>query len=114
MDEHIPVLLNEAVDALNVKANGCYVDCTFGFGGHSLEILKRGGQVLGLDVEEAGFIEAQSSKIQVPIRDLTFRKANFVELGEVLLEIGWGSVNGVLLDLGTSSWELEKSGRGFS
>jgi len=109
---HRPVLSREAIEALGVKAGGRYVDCTFGFGGHTAEILRRGGQVLGLDVEEKGYEEFV--RRQKTEGGLIFRRENFSKLDEVLKEVGWEKVDGVLYDLGTSSWELEGSGRGFT
>jgi len=113
---HVPVLAKEAIRALNVKAGGRYVDCTFGFGGHSQRILEQGGLVLALDVEEKGYKEfvkklgARSGKLD----KLVFRKENFAKLGQVLKEVGWEGVDGILYDLGMSSWQIDNSGRGFS
>lgn len=124
MDKHTPVLLGEAVAALNVKAGGRYVDCTLGFGGHAREILNRGGRVLALDVDERGFNEVRKQITDNREQNaddggrktdnLIFRKENFGKLGQVLEEVGWGKVDGVLYDLGMSSWQIDNSGRGFS
>lgn len=112
---HVPVLAKEALEALKVKAGGRYVDCTFGFGGHSREILNVGGKVLGLDVETKGFEEFQITNNKEQITsNLIFRRENFSKLREVLEDVGWEKVDGVLYDLGTSNWELDGSGRGFS
>ncbi|MFH1896128.1 MAG: 16S rRNA (cytosine(1402)-N(4))-methyltransferase RsmH [bacterium] len=123
---HIPVLLREVIDYLDVKKGGRYIDCTFGFGGHSFEILKRGGKVLGLDsdkesLEVAGEFKVQTclparqgSKFKDNVGGLTLENANFSRLEEVARKQGFTEVNGILYDLGLSSWQLSHSGRGFS
>jgi len=110
---HRTVLLQEAVDALAVKANGVYVDCTFGRGGHSKAILSRlgaEGRLLALD-RDADAIAAAAT-----ITDARFTAAHarFSQLAEVLAAHDIGSVDGILLDLGVSSPQLEDAARGFS
>jgi len=130
---HVPVLLNEAISALNVSVGKKYVDCTFGFGGHSLEILRLGGQVMGLDVDDTGYRELtcglknkNSEKLDVgslklekeigsrKLENLRFVRENFRNLDHVLDSLGWDKVDGVLYDLGMSSYQIEESGKGFS
>lgn len=103
--EHVPVLLKEAADGLAVKKGGRYVDGTFGRGGHAREIVRRGGEVLGIDRDEAAVAAAG---------DLRVVKGNHGEIERIVHENGWDEVDGVLLDLGVSSPQLDEAGRGFS
>ena len=110
---HVSVLLTEAVDALAVKPEGIYVDGTFGRGGHSREILARlgpGGRLLALDRDLAAI--AAGREIHDP--RLILVHAWFGDLARVLDESGIGFVDGVLLDLGVSSPQLNEGSRGFS
>jgi len=107
------VLLQEAVDALAVKANGVYVDCTFGRGGHSTEILKRmsaEGRLLALDRDPVAVTAAQ----QIDDARFTIVHASFAHLSQVLSAHHIEQVDGVLMDLGMSSPQLEDAARGFS
>ena len=103
--EHVPVLLKEAVDRLAVKKSGRYVDGTFGRGGHSREIVRRGGEVLGIDRDDAAVAAAGGLRVV---------KGNHGEIERIAHENGWNEVDGVLLDLGVSSPQLDEAGRGFS
>ena len=102
---HLPVLLKEAVDGLAVRKGGRYVDGTFGRGGHSREIVRRGGEVLGIDRDESAVAAAG---------ELEVVKGNHGDLERIVHEHGWKEVDGVLLDLGVSSPQLDEAGRGFS
>ena len=103
--EHVPVLLKETVDALAIRKGGRYVDGTFGRGGHAREILRRGGEVLGIDRDEEAVAAAGGMKVV---------KGNHGEIERIVHENGWKEVDGVLLDLGVSSPQLDDAGRGFS
>ena len=106
-------MLVEAIDALNVKSDGVYVDCTFGRGGHSRAILQRlggRGRLIALDRD----LEAVRAAADVDDARFAIRHASFARIGEVLRELGVGEVDGVLLDLGMSSPQLEDAARGFS
>ena len=103
--EHVPVLLKETVDGLAVKKGGRYVDGTFGRGGHSREIVRRGGEVLGIDRDDAAVAAAGGLKVV---------KGNHGEIERIAHESGWECVDGVLLDLGVSSPQLDEDRRGFS
>lgn len=110
---HITVLLQEAVDALNVKSGGIYVDGTFGRGGHSRLILSKldqSGQLIALDRDEAAIASAQQ------IKDKHFRVSHhhFSQMSLVLKEAGIAKVDGILLDLGISSPQIDEAERGFS
>ncbi len=112
---HIPVLLKETLEALAVKVGGRYVDGTLGRAGHTVEILARGGSVLGIDRDEQALAEVklkvESGKLNGV---LTLVKGNHGELEKIARENGWESVDGILLDLGVSSPQLDEAGRGFS
>ncbi len=110
---HSTVLLNEAVDALQIKPDGIYVDGTFGRGGHSrliLEKLGAQGRLIALDKDPMAIAEARG------ISDARFQivHCGFERLSEVLVELGIDKVDGVLLDLGVSSPQLDDAQRGFS
>ena len=110
MESHVPVLLEESMAALAVKAGGRYVDGTFGRGGHSREIARRGGTVLGIDRDDA----AVESAAMVGEAGVKVAKGNHGDLRRIANENGWNEVDGVLLDLGVSSPQLDDAGRGFS
>lgn len=110
---HATVLLNEAVEALEIKPDGVYVDGTFGRGGHSRLILQKLGEsgcLIALDKDPMAIEEGRT------IADARFRMVyrGFAQLGEVLRELGVDKVDGVLLDLGVSSPQLDDETRGFS
>ena len=110
---HIPVLLNETIEALNIKPDGIYVDCTTGFAGHSSEIAKRltTGRLIGFD-RDPDAIKAAEEKLKDYPHTLINRK--FSTFDESLDEIGVDKVDGVLMDLGVSSYQLDTAERGFS
>jgi 16S rRNA (cytosine1402-N4)-methyltransferase len=112
-DFHAPVLLNEAVDALNVREDGTYVDCTFGRGGHSRLILARlgpDGRLVALDRDP------EAVRAAAAIQDHRFRIVHgpFGRLSELLSTLGIARVDGILLDLGISSPQIDEASRGFS
>ena len=110
---HKTVLLREAVSALNIKTDGIYVDGTFGRGGHSREVLSRlgrNGRVIALDRDP----QAVAAAAQLRDARLTVRRARFSALTAVLRELAVERVDGVLLDLGVSSPQLDQAQRGFS
>jgi 16S rRNA (cytosine1402-N4)-methyltransferase len=110
---HVPVLLEPAVDALAVRAEGTYVDATFGRGGHARAILARlgpHGRLLALDRDP----EAERAAGEVGDPRFTFRRAWFSESGAVLDALGIERVDGALLDLGISSPQIDDPARGFS
>lgn len=110
---HLPVLLNEAVDALAIKTDGVYVDGTFGYGGHSRLILSKlgkKGRLIAFDKDLAAI------KVAATIEDERFsiRHSSYVKIRDELLALKVERVDGVLLDLGVSSSQLDESARGFS
>jgi 16S rRNA (cytosine1402-N4)-methyltransferase len=113
---HIPVLLREAIDLLAPKAGGVYVDGTLGAGGHATEILKRSepdGILIGLD-QDAEAVERSRTTLAPFGGRAAVRQANYRDLPEVLSGLGYGPVDGVLLDLGVSWFHLKSPVRGFS
>lgn len=108
---HKPVLLNEVIKYLEPKPNENFVDCTVGEAGHSLVILEKikpGGKILGIDADI-------NSLQRIELRErLILVQGNFKNLKEIAQKNNFGQVNGILFDLGLSSWQIEESGRGFS
>ena len=112
---HISVLLHECIEALNIDPNGIYVDCTLGGGGHSLEIVKRleGGKLICID-QDICAIEAAGERLKDYKDKIIFVKNNFSNFAGILSELGIEKVDGALLDLGVSSYQLDTPERGFS
>ncbi len=113
---HVSVLLHEAVDELQVKPSGIYVDGTLGGGGHSYEICKRldsDGRLIGID-QDAEALEAAKKRLGEFKDRITLVKSNYERTGEVLKEQGIEKVDGIILDLGVSSYQLDNAERGFS
>lgn len=113
---HKPVMLAETIAALNVRSSGLYVDGTLGRAGHTREILALGGKVLGIDRDDQALEEVAKVAGDEPelFRDLTVAKGRHSELKRLANEKGWSKVDGILLDLGVSSPQLDEAGRGFS
>lgn len=107
---HKSVLKTEAIDFLNVKIGGIYLDATVGGGGHTEEIIRRGGIVIGLDRDPEA-IEYVKSK---DLKKLTLVNVNFSHIKKVLEDLAVEKVDGILFDLGVSSHQLDKGERGFS
>ena len=110
---HISVLLNETIDSLNIKPNGIYVDGTAGGAGHSREIAKRleTGRLIALDRDPDAVLVATE---RLKGLNATIVNCNFSEMREALSELGIYKVDGILLDLGVSSYQLDNGERGFS
>lgn len=111
---HKSVLLDESIEGLNIKTDGIYVDATLGGGGHTLEILKRAtnGKVIGIDQDDYA-IERAKDKLKefnnfIPVKN------NFSNIKEVLSELDIEKVDGIIFDLGVSSFQLDIPERGFS
>ena len=107
---HISVLKEEAIAALAVRPGGRYIDGTLGRAGHAREILARGGAVLGIDRDDAALAAVGA----LGLDGLTVAKGNHGDLAQIAREHGWSEVDGVLLDLGVSSPQLDEADRGFS
>lgn len=116
MFQHITVLLNEAVEGLNVKPNGIYVDCTLGGGGHSQRIaakLSSDGILIGLDQDGMALTAARSRLVDGQAT-IHLVKSNFLHIRKVLMDLGVHQADGILFDLGVSSPQLDEAERGFS
>ncbi|MBI2857928.1 MAG: 16S rRNA (cytosine(1402)-N(4))-methyltransferase RsmH [Chloroflexi bacterium] len=116
MPVHIPVLLNETLEALAVRPGGRYIDCTVGGGGHAVTILERslpGGRLLGIDADPEAMKAAQV-RLAAYRNSVTLVNDNFVNLQAIAYRHDFVSAHGILFDLGLSSLQLEHEGRGFS
>ncbi len=116
---HYSVLLQEVIAFLKVKKDGKYIDGTLGGGGHTFAILERGGDVLGLDVDNDAleFVEEEIKNQKIKIKDqgtLQLERGNFREIDKIARENGFERVDGILLDVGVSSHQLDIAERGFS
>ncbi len=111
---HIPVLLNEVLDALKVKAGGIYLDGTLGGGGHSSAIMKAGGRLIATDRDDEAIAESKKRFQSEGLTDYTIVKSNFKKAKKVLDELGIDEIDGALLDLGISSHQIDEPTRGFS
>ena len=110
---HVSVLLDESIQALQIKQGGLYVDGTLGGGGHSSEILRRGGRLIGIDQDEAA-IEAAGQRLSPYAGQFQLVRDNFRNLNEILSRLGVDRADGFLFDLGVSSPQLDDASRGFS
>lgn len=112
---HYSVLLNETIEALRVKPNGIYVDGTLGGGGHAWHVCKRleGGHFYGIDQDEAA-IRAASERLKEFGEKVTILRDNYCNARSLLEELGVPKVDGIVLDLGVSSYQLDTEERGFS
>jgi len=113
--EHIPVLLRESIDGLNIKPDGIYIDGTLGRAGHTIEILKRlaGGRLLAIDRDEDAIDEARVLLSDYKDR-FTLIHGNFKDIAKIMDEEGVEKVDGMLFDFGVSSPQLDNAARGFS
>ncbi len=114
--EHRSVLLEETIGSLNIKADGIYVDGTLGGAGHAFEVLRRlgdGGRLIGID-QDGDAIEAALRRLEAFGERATIVRSNYENIGQVLTELGIEKVDGIYLDLGVSSYQLDTAGRGFT
>ena len=112
---HRPVLLDECLEALNIRPDGIYIDGTLGRAGHSLEIARRltTGRLISIDRDETA-IEAAKERLKDYMDRVTLVHSNFDRVGEILEELNISGVDGMLFDLGVSSPQLDEAQRGFS
>lgn len=110
---HKSVLLSESVEALNVKPDGIYVDCTAGGGGHSAKILDKlsGGMLIAIDKDEEAL---KVCRQRLTKGNVKFVHSDFKALSQILNDLGIESVDGILADLGVSSYQIDNPERGFS
>lgn len=112
---HISVMLNETIENLEIKKDGIYVDCTLGGGGHSLEILKllsKEGKLIGIDQDNEA-LNAAKERLK-DFDNVIYVHDNFYEIDRILNDLSLGKVDGILMDLGVSSYQLDNPERGFS
>lgn len=115
-EKHIPVLLNEVIDGLDIKKEGIYLDLTLGRAGHSSEILSRlssKGLLIGVDQDQEA-IDESKERLQKVGSNFKIVKSNFVEIENILKSLDIKAVDGILMDLGVSSPQFDESDRGFS
>lgn len=123
-DYHIPVMLQETVSFLRVRPGKWYVDCNLGGGGHTEGILRSGGKVIGIDLDQEAIrevakkyqlqLEEKEQRLQAFSENLIICQENFTNLKQVITRFSLNGIYGVLFDLGVSSHQLEEAGRGFS
>ena len=115
MEEHIPVLLNEVIEGLNIQPSGIYLDLTVGRGGHSSEILARltSGRLIAVDQDEEAIV-ASRARLEKIGSNFQIVRSNFSALDEILNSLGIEAVDGILMDLGVSSPQFDQGERGFS
>ena len=114
--EHVSVLLHETVDGLNVKPDGIYVDATLGGGGHAYEVctkLGEQGRLIGID-QDADAIKAAGKRLEGFGEKVTIIRSNYCDMKPLLHEIGIDKVDGITVDLGVSSYQLDNAERGFT
>ncbi len=114
--KHVSVLLQETVDALAIRPDGIYVDGTLGGGGHAQAVLERlteGGRLIGIDQDEAA-IKAAGERLSRFGDQVTIVRSNYREMPQVLQSLGIAEVDGIVLDLGVSSYQLDTADRGFT
>ncbi len=113
---HKSVLLNETIDGLNIKPDGIYVDGTLGGGGHAYEVCRRlgdKGSIIGID-QDAAAIEAAGIRLKDFGEKVTIVRSNYCDMKSQLHKLGIDKVDGIVLDLGVSSYQLDTAERGFS
>ena len=113
--KHVSVLLNECIEALDIKENGIYVDCTLGGAGHSFHILKnlsKDGLLIGID-QDKDALSAAKERLE-NFENVKYVHNNFYNIDTILNELGIEKVDGILADLGVSSYQLDEASRGFS
>jgi 16S rRNA (cytosine1402-N4)-methyltransferase len=116
--QHLPIMVEEILQVLDLRAGQRCVDCTLGYGGHARELLaavQPGGSLLGLDQDPVEILRTEERLLGLELPGLLVRRVNFAGLLHALAEVGWGDgVDGILADLGVSSMQIDNPERGFS
>lgn len=113
--KHKPIMLNEVLSGLNIMPDGIYIDCTIGGAGHSIEIVKRlneRGKLIGIDKDQDALDVCKDRLKQY--KNVVLVKDDFKDIENILLKLGINGIDGVLIDLGVSSYQLDNPDRGFS
>jgi 16S rRNA (cytosine1402-N4)-methyltransferase len=113
--KHVSIMLNECMEGLNIKQEGIYIDCTMGGAGHSSAILERlssRGMLIGIDQDKEA-LEAASKRLQ-KFNNVKYVHNNFYNIDDILKELEISQIDGILMDLGVSSYQLDNAERGFS
>ncbi|MFL2988740.1 MAG: 16S rRNA (cytosine(1402)-N(4))-methyltransferase RsmH [Candidatus Neomarinimicrobiota bacterium] len=116
-DYHKSVLLNETIENLIMNKNGIYIDGTIGFAGHSkyiLHNLSKNGKLIGIDLDSYALKYSKSNLSKFPKQSYSLYKGNFSEIPDILKNIGITKVDGIVVDLGISSYQIDSGHRGFS
>lgn len=114
--KHIPIMLTQVIEGLDIKPDGIYADGTLGGGGHSYEVARRltaGGRLIGIDQDEAA-IKAAGERLSEFNDRVTIVRSNYAQMVSILKSLGIEKADGILLDLGVSSYQLDTAERGFS
>ena len=114
--EHKSVLLEETIDSLDIKPDGIYVDGTLGGGGHASQVCRRlgdGGRLIGIDQDQDA-IEAASERLSEFGGKVTIVRENYQKIKQILHDLGIEKADGIYLDLGVSSYQLDTAKRGFT
>lgn len=113
--KHEPVLLNETLKGLNIHPDGVYVDGTLGGGGHSFRILQslKNGRLIGIDQDQAA-LDVSAGRLEKFGSRVTLVKSNYVNIRQILQGLGIDKVDGILLDIGVSSYQIDNPERGFT
>jgi len=112
-DYHEPVMVREVIKALHLKKGGLYIDATVGTGGHALEIVKKGGRVLGIDMDPM-MLEIAKMRLEKAGRPFKLVSGNFKDIDEIVKKEKVDEVDGILIDLGVSNVHFDTKERGFS
>ena len=117
MEVHKPVLLNEIVDNIVMNEEGIYIDGTLGFAGHSSEIvsrLKKNGKLIGIDLDPYALEYSNKRLSKFPKKSYSLYKGNFSDFPQIIQKIGITEIDGLIVDLGISSYQIDSKHRGFS
>lgn len=115
--KHKSVLLKESIEGLNIKPDGIYVDCTLGGGGHSSEIIKKlneKGSLIGIDQDIDAINAAKKRLESLNFKNIYYVNENYRYISQIINRLGIESVDGIIMDLGVSSYQLDEKSRGFS